>query len=424
MSVIYEYTKDIEPDSLRTMFEAFASNRTKQNCEELMAELQDLSDTYGFFLHDRIVTKDEFDTKLNLLRIDKSKKPIIDELWVYHIYSKLHVKLSKAANIMNLEIIRLANEKIAADDTLRIEQANLLEIANTARAKAEHDLNSEIIHGNIPFTTAEAEVVPENETAEQRTLRLIAKSLSCLSTMSSQTSKPKVKPVKIMPQIHFYGNQNDKGNNIILWLQSIQANMDYCEVPLQGRVRCASAHLNDYALRVFSDWIKTASPNDLISWDAFTKEMKLRCLPLDHLDKVRESLTKIKQQTSVLKYNEEFEKLYAQLDTTEQAVQSIWVTLYLNGLQTAVRENIKYFLLTSLKENMVRALLFDSSHPSERQGNRIQTQLITIAKKTTLNILKRIKILKEIILITTIMLIIIMEIKIETRSQPALSMIK
>jgi hypothetical protein len=54
--------------------------------------------------------------------------------------------------------------------------------------------------------------------------------------------------------------------------------------------------------------------------------------------------------------------------------------LYLNGLQTAVRENIKYFLLTSLKENMVRALLFDSSHPSEKQGNRIpnETALNTV----------------------------------------------
>lgn len=194
--------------------------------------------------------------------------------------------------------------------------------------------------------------------------------------------------------------------------------MNYCEVPLQGRVRCASAHLNDYALRVFSDWIKTASPTDLISWGAFTKEMKLRCLPLDHLYKVRDTLTKIKQQTTVLRYNEEFEKLYAQLDTTEQAVQSIWVTLYLNGLQTAVRENIKYFLLTSLKENMVRALLFDSSHPSERQGNRIPNETASNTVNNQSNHYKHSKKNKnfnqEIILIAATMLITVqMVIKIE-----------
>jgi hypothetical protein len=152
-SVILEYTKDITTDNLKTMFEAFAANRTKQNFEELLVELQDQANTYGFFFHDRIVTEEEFDTRYELLRTDNLKKPIIDELWVYHIYSKLHFKLS------NLELNRIANEKIAANNILRIEQANLLAIANTARAKAEHDLNAEIIHGNIPFTAPEAETV-------------------------------------------------------------------------------------------------------------------------------------------------------------------------------------------------------------------------------------------------------------------------
>jgi len=312
MSVILKYTRDIPEDSLKDMFATFASNKTKLNCDELIGELLDIAQTYGFLVKSRVVTEDEFNICFNELKHNNLKKPIIDELWVYHIYAKLQVKLSKDEHAKNLETIRLANEKMAADEIIRQEQAVLLEAAKTAREKAENDLNAEIIHGHVPFTEPEAEVVPQNETGDQRTLRLIANSLASLSTLSSQTSKFKVKPVKIMPQIHFYGNHNDKGNNIILWLQSIQANMDYCEVPLQGRVKCASAHLNDYALRVFSDWVKIASPTDLISWDAFTKEMRLRCLPLDHLDKVRDNLTKIKQQTSVLKYNEEFEKLYAQ----------------------------------------------------------------------------------------------------------------
>lgn len=48
-SVILEYTKDITTDNLKTMFEAFAANRTKQNFEELLVEIQDQANTYGFF---------------------------------------------------------------------------------------------------------------------------------------------------------------------------------------------------------------------------------------------------------------------------------------------------------------------------------------------------------------------------------------
>jgi len=62
------------------------------------------------------------------------------------------------------------------------------------------------------------------------------------------------------------------------------------------------------------------------------------------------------------------------LEIVNTTTEAIYITLYLNGLQTNVREAVNYFLLTTLKENMTRALLYDSSHQSERQGNRFPNE--------------------------------------------------
>ncbi len=62
--------------------------------------------------------------------------------------------------------------------------------------------------------------------------------------------------------------------------------------------------------------------------------------------------------------------MLSQIPPSDRESEGFIVTLYLNGLQTHVRESIQYFLLPTVKENMTRALLYDSSHPSQRQNNQ------------------------------------------------------
>jgi hypothetical protein len=162
--------------------------------------------------------------------------------------------------------------------------------------------------------------------------------------------------------------------------------MEYCRVPDDEKVRCASAPLNDYALRIFSNWTRSAKSTELCSWDHFKTELKSRLLPFDHLEKVRDQLASIKQQNSVSRYNEEFEKLVSQLEIINTTTEALYITLYLRGLQTNVREAVQYFLLTTLKENMTRALLYDSSHQSEQQGNRFPNETAAKSVKNNSNV--------------------------------------
>jgi len=206
-------------------------------------------------------------------------------------------------------------------------------------------------------------IVPDNETAEAKTLRLLTLSLSRLIVPNAVSL-----PVKIQKQTHFFGNGQDKAN-VMLWLNSIVVNMDYCEVPIDKRVKCASSHLNDAALTVFTDWINTAPLASQKDWNAFSVMMKNRFLPLDHVVNVRDQMVTIKQTTTVAAYNLAFDKLLSQIPPDDRDSEGLLVTLYIKGLQTNVRENIRYILLPTVKENMARALLYDSSHPSLRQAN-------------------------------------------------------
>ena len=185
-------------------------------------------------------------------------------------------------------------------------------------------------------------------------------------------SEPKA--VKINAQVHFGGNSRDK-DNIIIWLKSIETNMRYCKVPENSKVECASAHLNDQALRTVDDWFNDPkiSKTDQISWLKFCEMMKLRFLPLDHLNTICKTLLQIRQNSTVANYNNKFEELVSQLDPSARNNELFLINTYLNGLQTAVRESIQYLILPTLRENMTRAGLYDSTHPSQRQGNQLPT---------------------------------------------------
>ncbi len=344
----------------------FATTKLKLLVAELIGELNVNSELWGYIMDDVIVTKEAFDTNVVRLVQEGFKVPIIEELWTYLLYSRLQT--SKMQRITD----NLATETTRAEKLAR----EILD-ANIAKDATELQLQNELIKiARRPLrqgTGPEPEIV--NETPEQKTLRILVSALT----------QDKKKPIKILSQVHFYGNSQDKGNNIILWLQSIEINMEYCRVPEDEKVRCASDHLNDYALRIFFNWTRSAKSTELCSWDHFKTEMKSRLLPFDHLEKVRDQLASIKQQNSVSRYNEEFEKLVSQLEIINTTTESLYITLYLKGLQTNVREAVKYFLSTTLEENMARALLYDSTHQSERQGNRFSNETAANSVKNNSN---------------------------------------
>ena len=58
-------------------------------------------------------------------------------------------------------------------------------------------------------------IVPDNETAEAKTLRLLTLSLSRLIVPNAVSL-----PVKIQKQTHFFGNGQDK-ENVMLWPNSM-----------------------------------------------------------------------------------------------------------------------------------------------------------------------------------------------------------
>ena len=151
--------------------------------------------------------------------------------------------------------------------------------------------------------------------------------------------------------------------------------MRYCKVPENSKVECASAHLSDQALRTVDDWFNDPkiSKADQISWLKFCEMMKLRFLPLDHLNTICKTLLQIRQNSTVANYNNKFEELVSQLDPSARNNELFLINTYLNGLQTAVRESIQYLILPTLRENMTRAGLYDSTHPSQRQGNQLPT---------------------------------------------------
>jgi len=47
------------------------------------------------------------------------------------------------------------------------------------------------------------------------------------------------------------------------------------------------------------------------------------------------------------------------------------VTFYTKDLQTHVRKSVPYFLLPTVKENMARALLYDSSHLFQQPASNL-----------------------------------------------------
>ncbi len=119
------------------------------------------------------------------------------------------------------------------------------------------------------------------------------------------------------------------------------------------------------------DWINNPRTpvNDKTTWCKFVEMMHTRFLPLDHLNNICKALLNVTQNGSVSQYNNLFEDLVSQLDSATRNNELFLVNTYINGLQTAVRESIQYLLLPTLRENMTRAALYDSTHPSKRNGN-------------------------------------------------------
>jgi hypothetical protein len=140
MSVTLEYTQDIDAHILDAKYTEFATTKVKLLFAELIGELKFNSELWGYIIDDAIVTKEAFDTNVVKLVQDGLKTPIIEELRIYLLYSRLQT--SKMQRITN----NLATETTRAESLAREILA-----ANIAKNAAELQLQNELIAIDLHF---------------------------------------------------------------------------------------------------------------------------------------------------------------------------------------------------------------------------------------------------------------------------------
>jgi hypothetical protein len=175
---------------------------------------------------------------------------------------------------------------------------------------------------------------------------------------------------KLQTQTQFFGNKSDK-INIKSWLDSIKNNMIYSQVDEKNWVRCASIYLQGAAQIEFNIWrnSKTSIEQNNMIWNDFEKLMNSHFMPIDHISTTMSKLLHCKQQNSVANFNEYFNSLLTQLDSTKNQLPEVMlVQTYIDGLHTHIREHLNLLQITTYREAMQKALLFDSSTPSHRQS--------------------------------------------------------
>ena len=165
---------------------------------------------WGYKINGVETSVELFTASVDAKKTANTKAPFIEELWYYHLLGP------KQAKAMRLQVR---------------EAARLLDVANTEKARQieETRVTKEALEAAEPLYTRELagivrprmvevedlNIVPDNETAEAKTLRLLTLSLSRLIVPNAVSL-----PVKIQKQTHFFGNGQDK-ENVMLWPNSM-----------------------------------------------------------------------------------------------------------------------------------------------------------------------------------------------------------
>ncbi|RVW85308.1 hypothetical protein CK203_045592 [Vitis vinifera] len=94
------------------------------------------------------------------------------------------------------------------------------------------------------------------------------------------------------------------------WIYKAEQYFDFKNITPGQQVQLASFHLEGIALQWHRWLTKFRGP---LTWDEFTKAVQLRFGPTDYEDP-SEALTRLKQTTTVVAYQEAFEKLSHRVD--------------------------------------------------------------------------------------------------------------
>ncbi|KAL5751584.1 hypothetical protein ACOSQ2_022091 [Xanthoceras sorbifolium] len=109
---------------------------------------------------------------------------------------------------------------------------------------------------------------------------------------------------------------------------------DFNNIAPNQQVQLASFHLEGIALQ-WHLWLTKFRGS--LTWDEFTKAVLLRFGPIDYEDPL-EALSRLKQTTNVVAYQEAFEKLSHQVDGLPK---NFLIDCFIAGLQDDIRLDVK-----------------------------------------------------------------------------------
>ena len=108
-----------------------------------------------------------------------------------------------------------------------------LTAARVERAKALEDLRAAETARALELSQALVLPSVENESAADKTIRLLAANMLTLTSKVSSIGAIKI------DKIDFFGGNNKDKQNIMEWLRCIHTNMNYFKVPDESLVACA-----------------------------------------------------------------------------------------------------------------------------------------------------------------------------------------
>jgi hypothetical protein len=118
------------------------------------------------------------------------------------------------------------------------------------------------------------------------------------------------------------------------WIYKAEQYFEFQNIALDQQVQLASFHLEGIALQWHRWLAKFCGP---LTWDEFTNAIQLRFGPTDYEDP-SEALTRLKQTTTIVAYQEAFERLSHRVDDLPE---KFLIGCFIAGLRDDIRIDVK-----------------------------------------------------------------------------------
>ncbi|XP_071924436.1 uncharacterized protein [Coffea arabica] len=134
------------------------------------------------------------------------------------------------------------------------------------------------------------------------------------------------------------------GEDLQGWLFKIEQFFEVDEMPVHVRVKLVAMNLEGKALQWHQILLRSRVTRDLPAWEEYIKEMASRfggCLYDDSMGELKA----LKQEGSVLEYQEQFEELLNRVDLPEDYATSCFIS----GLKTEIQLAVRMFMPKTLQ---------------------------------------------------------------------------